>query len=519
MARTGMTSADDRYVVTAAEQRRIDERAYEGGVERDALMESAGAAAARWVLDRHRPARVLLLTGPGGNGGDGLVAARHLHEAGVRVTCVALFPPAAGTATARMAQRLAEAGAPPLRTVGDRLKSLDGELGATDLVVDALFGCGATRPLAGGYREAVERLNDASVPVVSLDLPSGLDADRGAILGPSVAAETTLAMAFLKPAHVLHPAAARCGEVTILPVDYPPGAVREIEPWGIVPSRSTIRGLLPERAADGHKGTFGRLLVIAGSPGMAGAAILCCRAALRAGAGLVFLGVPEWLAPIVDVALPEVLTIPLPRRVPRAARRRTRALDEAIGRCDVLAIGPGLREDARTASAAAVILDRFAGTIVVDAGALPVIRDASRLERLAARVVLTPHPGEMARLTGRSTDGIAADPRGSAVEFARSRRCVLLLKGAPTIVASPEGEAYINPTGHHGLATGGSGDVLTGLIAGLLAGGATPLDAALAGAYVHGTAAERFARHGAPRSTIPSDLIELLPGVLREVEG
>jgi NAD(P)H-hydrate epimerase len=269
------------------------------------------------------------------------------------------------------------------------------------------------------------------------------------------------------------------------------------------------------RRPDGHKGTFGRVLVVAGSSGMVGAAMLCCRGALRAGAGLVFLAVPEPLASAVDVALPEVLTIPLPREAGEIPPR----LEALLDRCDALAIGPGLSRAPRILDRASAILDRFAGPVVIDADALAVIADAVRRKDLAGRAVLTPHPGEMAEILGRPLEEVAADPRGCAQAFAHEHGCVLLLKGAPTIIGNPSGPPVVNPTGHHGLASGGSGDVLTGLIAGLLAGGAGSLDAAIAGAYLHGAAADHFARRGAARSLIPSDLVDRVPFVLKEIEG
>ena len=510
-----------RIVLTAGAQRTLDAAAVAAGVLHADLMESAGRSAAEWILDRLRPANAIVLSGPGGNGGDGLVVARLLQEAGVKVRTVLLRPAADLSKTTRvMLDRLQQA-----RGRVDALEDLEAAkiesaLTSADWVVDGLFGSGLTRPLDGPAGELVERVNGSGARIVSLDLPSGLSADAGALLGVSVHAEITLAMAFLKPAHLLYPASGCCGNVAVVPVAYPEALVANVDPWGRVPEPPGVAGRLPARRPDGHKGTFGRVLVVAGSIGMTGAAILACRGALRAGAGLVSLAAPASLSGVFDVALSEVILYPLPETDGRLAGFDDARFLAALDLADVLAIGPGLARAAETGEVVRSILRQAVGRIVLDAdGILACADDVDLLRSLGRRLLLTPHPGELGLLLDRPAEEIDRDRVDVASALAVDRGNVVLLKGRPTVVATPEGERFLNPTGNTGLATGGSGDVLTGLIAGFAAGGASLEDAAVLGAYVHGWAAEVFSRSRAERSLTPSDVLDLMPEVLREVEA
>jgi len=506
-----MSEENERWVFRAGEQADLDRRAEEAGTPRDVLMESAGRHAAKWLVERTRPHRAVVLAGPGGNGGDALVVARRLYEAGVDVSTY-LVPPVErlSPATRRMLDRLLDAGAEL-----SEMDQLPYALEDADCAIDGLFGSGLSRPLEAEFLDAVVRLNEADVPTVSLDLPSGLSSDAGALLGTAIHAHVTLAMAFLKPAHLLYPAAELCGNVAVVGVDYPEALLAAASPWARVCEEAGIRARLPGRRPDGHKGTFGRVLVVAGSEGMTGAAMLCCRAALRAGAGLVTLAAPGSLNPIFETTLPETITIPLPEAVDFHEPK----LADAMSRADVLAIGPGVSRAPAMLDRMHAFLERFDGPVVIDADGLHALRVHEDLyERLASRAILTPHPGEFAALTGEVPEAIDVHRRDAAMRFAEERECVLLLKGRPTTIGLPNGSVYLNPTGNDGLGTGGTGDVLCGLIAGFAAGGASLSNAAIAGAYVHGLAAEIFAREHAARSLTASDLIDALPIALREVE-
>ncbi|MGB2983223.1 MAG: NAD(P)H-hydrate epimerase, partial [Candidatus Bipolaricaulia bacterium] len=280
----------ERLVLTSEDQRAADEAAYARGVRAEDLMESAGRSAADWILDRLSPSRVAVLVGPGGNGGDGLVVARRLAESSVEVqTFLFQSDDRLGEAPQAMLERLHDGGWRTVLVEDGAYSDVEDAFESADWVVDGLLGSGVTRPLVGRYRDVVERLNASDAKVISLDLPSGLSSDEGVLVDEAVRADVTLAMEFLKPAHLLHPASAHCGNVAVVSVAYPPEVLASVKPRARVPEQAGIQGRLPLRRADGHKGTFGRVLVVAGSIGMTGAAILCCRAALRAGAGLVTL--------------------------------------------------------------------------------------------------------------------------------------------------------------------------------------------------------------------------------------
>ncbi|MDD5646431.1 MAG: NAD(P)H-hydrate dehydratase, partial [Candidatus Bipolaricaulis sp.] len=387
------------------------------------------------------------------------------------------------------------------------------------LAVDGLFGTGLSRPLDGLAASTIRAWNAASIRTVSLDVPSGALSDSGDIAGPLVSSDVTLAMEFLKTVHLLFPAASRCGSVAVVPVDYPDDVRQRIHPLARVLERSGIAHRLPPRPADGHKGTFGRVLVVAGSVGMTGAAILVCRGALRVGAGLVVLAIPASLDPILELALPEVITVPVPETGGRLGPAALGALRDELARADVLAIGPGLSRAPDVVKATLALLREFRGPCVVDADALYALsREPELVSSLAVRGLLTPHPGELALLTGESAGALAHDRMDATRAFVESRGVTTVLKGRPTVIGLRGGDVYLNPTGNTGLATGGSGDVLTGILAGLIGGGASIADAALVGPYLHGMAAESFASDRSERSLLPSDVIDLLPSVLREVE-
>ncbi len=506
-------------VLSVEEAKALDRRAAEAGVPAGALMETAGRAVAAVILRRFSPKRVVALAGKGGNGGDALVAARALHEAGVKVRALCLHPeadlaPLTGEQAARLRQE-----APHALVFLEELAPLEAALTWGEVILDGLLGIGVDRSVQGRYAQAVALLNAAAAKRVAIDLPSGLSADSGALLGDAVHSDLTIVMAVYKPAHLFFPARGLCGEIEVAPVGYPPSVLTDARPLAWVADARFIKAKLPARPPTGHKGTFGRVLVVAGSVGMSGAAILCAAGALRAGAGLVTVAAPRPVASTVAAALPEALTLPLPEQGDHLARRAVSRLLDAAAQADTLAIGPGL---ARAPAVGAVILRLLRtvkGKIVLDADGLFPLRD--RLDRLAAvagRAVLTPHPGEMSRLVGRSAREIDAERIEVARGFAQAHRVTLLLKGRPTAIGTPEGEVFLNPTGNTGLATGGSGDVLTGLIAGFLAGGATPQDAAILGATLHGATADHLAHRNSERSILPSDLLAALPCVLRRAE-
>jgi NAD(P)H-hydrate epimerase len=516
--------ADERTVVTAGEQRRLDALAGDRGVSQETLVESAGGSAAEWILKHGAAERVAVLAGPGGNGADALVAARRLREAGRTVDSYLFAPGKSASEPLRGAlARLLEAGECVHPADGEHLAAMESLLADADLVIDGLYGSGLSRSLDGTAAELVRRLNDCAKRIVSLDVPSGVEADSGDVPGPVVQAGVTLAMEFLKPAHLLFPAAGLCGYVDILSVAYPEAVRASAAPWARVLGPHGARRRLPARPPEGHKGTFGHVLLIAGSSGMVGAAILAGRAALRAGAGLLTVGIPASQAAAVHASLPEALVVPLAEEAGHICPAAVGSLASAIRRADVLAIGPGISRADAACRAAAEVLAEFAGPTIVDADALyAASRHPEILDTVRGRAIITPHPGELSLLTGVSAAEIDRNRATAAPAFAEAHGVVTVLKGRPTAIALPRGRLYLNPTGNTGLATGGSGDVLTGILAGLVASGASAgaslEDAALVGPYVHGLAAGLFGAQGAERSLLPSDVVDLLPQAFLEIE-
>ncbi len=509
-----------RPVLGTEAVRFLDREAAARGVEPLLLMESAGRGAAE-AIRAWRPGlaqgRVLAVCGTGGNGGDALGAARWLGLWGADARAVLLGRPQ-GPAADQAAAFQASFPDDILVVEGDPGEALAAWLEDSDLVLDGILGVGLSGPARGVAAAAIEAIHAHGKPVVALDLPSGLDAKGGRVPGPAVRADLTLAMGCLRPCHLLPPAAALCGEVQVVPVAYPPGLWDRVRPLAQVLDGPDVRAILPGRPRFGHKGTFGRVLVVGGAVGMAGAVALAAGGALRAGAGLVHVLTPEPVFPIVAGFVPEALVHPGPASgglfAPEAA---TEALNRAEG-ADVVVLGPGLGRGQGPAEVVRALV-RSGFRLVLDADALYAL--AGEQELLASQhgeLVLTPHPGEFARLVGADPEEVSSEKIRWAREKAEEWRSTVVLKGPPTAIAGPEGEVYLSATGNTALAHGGSGDVLAGMVAGLWAGGASARDAAAAAAFVHGRAAELLAAAGSPRAVLPTDLLTRLPEAFRAVE-
>lgn len=505
-------------VVSAAQIKALDKAAVEAGIPAGDLMENAGRGVADALIESAAGTNIVVVAGKGGNGGDALVAARLLCEAGLRVRTFTLSGIDELKQTTReKADLLNEQFSGTLVPVSDNLDELNEALAGSDCAIDGLLGIGVDRPLSGGYLDAVRAMNKADLFRIAVDLPSGLPSDSGEIIGEAINADLTVCMAAYKPAHLLYPARNYCGRIKVVPVGYPDALWEAVTPIARVVENNWVAQHLPARDPDGHKGTFGHVLIVAGSLGMSGAAILCAAGALRAGAGLVTVACPRSIQAIIATALPEVLTIGLPDQDGHITEESLPALRDALARADVVAIGPGLCRADDTVRLVRTMLVEAKLPFVVDADGLFAL-DRETLKLIAGRAILTPHPGEMNRLIERSVGEIDAKRIEIARAFAGENNAVLLLKGKPTAIGTSDGEVFLNPTGNTGLATGGSGDVLTGIISGLLGGGASLADAAIVGAYLHGYAADYLARDRAERSIIPSDLVATLPHAIAEVE-
>lgn len=494
---------------TALELRAIDRHAAEVfGVPTLLLMENAGRAVAdaAWAL-LPPGGRVWVVSGKGNNGGDGWVAARHLHARGVAVAVQTPVPVAS-------LQGDAAVNANAALKVGVPLAASLGEAHAGDVVIDAILGTGLTRAPEGVALEAIRSVaaaRDRGALVLAVDLPSGLDADRPHAPGEHVVADATLTLHSLKPALCQFPARGACGRITVAPLGIPdPGLDGPMRRWL---DKSLARGLLPARPIDAHKGTSGHLLVVAGSAGKSGAAMLACRAALRAGAGLVTLAAPTTVIERVLPAMPEVMGRPL-ESITREG------LEAALERKTALAIGPGIAWNESTGMQIASLLAGRSIPAVLDADGLNAIAsDANARARIAdakLHPVMTPHPAELARLLGTTTAEVQQDRFVAATEAAKQFRAHVVLKGACSVVAHLDGGLEVNETGNPAMATAGTGDVLTGVIGALLAQGLEGRTAAIVGTWTHGRAGD-LAAGGRARGLVASDLIDRLPEALEEL--
>ncbi|MCS7240342.1 MAG: NAD(P)H-hydrate dehydratase, partial [Candidatus Bipolaricaulota bacterium] len=466
-------------VLSSQTIRELDKRSEALGIPPLLLMESAGRGAAeevrKWLSDV-RGRKILALCGKGGNGGDALCALRYLGLWGAAVRAIVLGQPSGATATQLQAFSATFPEQVQIVENEQELNALRDWLAWAEIVLDGILGVGGQGPAQGLPQAAIELLTNFSGLVVAIDLPSGVSPDSGKVLGPAVRAHLTLAMASLKPCHLLPPAAELCGEVRVVEVAYPPAVWQGISPLAEILTDEYCASLLPGRPKFGHKGTFGRVLVVAGSVGMAGAAALCAEGALRAGAGLVHVLTPEPVFPIVAGLLPEALVHPGPADqdgtfAPEAAEE---ALTLAAG-MDVVVIGPGIGRAPGPAEVVRALFTEKIPRLVLDADALfALAQDKKLLRRRHGELVLTPHPGEFARFVDAPPEEVVSEKIQWVREKAREWKAVVVLKGPPTAIADPAGKVFLNTTGNTALAHGGSGDVLAGLIAGLWAGGIAP---------------------------------------------
>ena len=518
-------------LVSADQMRALDAQTISSwGVSADVLMESAGRAVVDAMLSRWgsrmatREAQVHIVCGAGHNGGDGLVVARHLSLLGYRVRCVAVRSSSAPSS-------LWTLNAERARAVGVEVENDLNVLPEQGIVVDALLGTGLARELREKIRGWVQRINQASGPhvkVVSIDMPTGIHSETGQIMGAAVEADLTVTIGSPKIGLALEPGRSHAGEIRVARVGIADALAGNPGPMPAASCRmwssraATLR--FPQRPAAGHKGRFGHVLLLAGSEGMAGAAALSATATLRAGAGLVTLGSPRSLRDGLEAKLTEVMVCALPECAPAQLSRE--AVEPALELCsqrDVVAIGPGLGQHAQTQDLVRSVVIGTSCPLVLDADGLNAFgEDIGMLRSRAASTVLTPHPGEAARLLGVSAAEINADRLSSARRLAQEAGCVVLLKGAGSVVAAPEGTALVNPTGGSYLAMAGTGDVLTGMVAAFLAQGLEAMTAAALAAFLHGACADRLAARKGISGLLATEISDELPQCmqhLREQRG
>jgi hydroxyethylthiazole kinase-like uncharacterized protein yjeF len=495
-------------LVTGQEMRELDARAIkEYGIPGVVLMENAGLRVVEELEREFDPLaqrRVCVFAGPGNNGGDGFVIARHLLCRGVwtKVFLVGSRERIKGDALINL-NILEKMGASITVLSGRNNNRVQVALALCDIIVDALLGTGSSGPPRAPFPAVMEAINNSSKPVVAVDLPSGLDPDTGKAVDCCLRAKLTVTFGLPKRGLCLLPGAEYAGRLVVADIGLPPdllggGMTRLITP-------KAVASLLPSRNLSGHKGTFGHLLLLAGSQGFAGAAVLAARGALRCGVGLVSLAVPGEIIPLVAPQVPEAMV-----------HERT-SMDGLLERATAVALGPGLGMSPEAKRLLRDLLGKIELPVVIDADGLNILAQEGLDLVAKKKAVLTPHPGEMARLSGLSIADIQADRVEVARSFAKKWGLVLVLKGARTVVAGPDGTTFVNPTGNPGMATGGTGDVLAGMIGSLLAQGLGPTEASVAAVFLHGLAGDLGIVDLGTAGLVAGDVVDYLPAAWHQV--
>ncbi|MFL5731812.1 MAG: NAD(P)H-hydrate dehydratase [Chloroflexia bacterium] len=533
------------YLVTAAEMRAIEAEEATRGKTSEVLMERAGRSVADDVIRRagaDGPHKVLVLAGPGNNGGDGLVVARLLAQEGFQVRCLTW------SRTTQGDDRLQA----PLRSLSVPIEpasvaTLEAALGWCTIVVDGLLGTGIKRDVEGELARIVRRVATSGRKTIAVDIPTGVDSDTGAVRGIALPCRYTVALGLLKYGHILQPGATLSGEITLGDIGISEQTGARIASGQLLDT-AAVRALLPDRPADSNKGTFGKAMIVAGSVNYLGAPVLATQGALRSGAGLVTLACAGDLLGLMAPRLTESTFLPLPSDLGAISGRAVDKLREALEGYAALLIGCGLGKDKETAafikglfaSKAEAESDRHIGfaaravehapeqesarqelpPLVLDGDALNFLSEIDGWHTLVPEnSVLTPHPGEMARLLGRTVEEVQSDRVTVARNAAADWKQIVVLKGAATLIAEPSGKIYTSPFSNPALATAGTGDVLAGTIVGLLAQGLTPVNAACAGVYLHGLAGELLREEYGPAGGLAGDLPVLLARAQKQVRG
>jgi hydroxyethylthiazole kinase-like uncharacterized protein yjeF len=513
-------------VLTSAQMREIDRKAMEEvGLPGPVLMENAGlrvAAALRGLFPDIRGGRIVVVAGRGNNGGDGLVAARHLQSLGyeVEILLLAKVQELKGDAllNARICRNmgllLREAAGP--QDWGAAAKTLHG----ARVIVDAIFGTGLVKPAEGLYARAIQDINKAKAFKLSIDIPSGLSSDTFRLIGPAVKADLTVALAAPKVGHVLPPAEDMVGELLIADIGIPRALFDDKSLTLEMVDDKAVIPLFGRRKRETHKGTYGHLLIISGSLGKTGAAVMAGRAALKMGAGLVTVATASSCLPLVTRSMPELMTEPLAETKEKtiAAEAVGRAVELCRGK-DGLVLGPGLSTHPSTSRFVGELLARVKLPVVIDADGLNILAEnQGLLSKIPRPAILTPHPGEFGRFLGLAAAAVLDQRLDLVREFAKKHDLILVLKGHRTLTAVPDGRTFINSTGNPGLATGGSGDVLSGMIGSQLVQEKEAWKAALSAVYAHGLAGDLAAQKLSQKALTATDIIRFLPAALQELE-
>ncbi len=511
------------YILSVEEMRRADAIAIEDlKIPGLILMENAGLKTAQCIAKKFYPIvnkTVGIFCGKGNNGGDGFVIGRHLSRMGASVTFWLTGKKHDLAGDAKVNMKIAEKMGLPISELcnwnsGNKLVEFD-------IVIDSLLGTGLKGEVSGIYCDIIESINNFSGNVVAVDTPSGLDCDTGKPLGICVNADMTVTMGNIKTGMLFYPGRNFIGELFVADLNVSDNVFVKINPAKYINHLLDYKKLLPIRPGDAYKNSFGKILVLAGSTGLTGAASLCCLAALRSGAGMVILGCPQSLNSVFENNLMEVMTNPLPDTDKGCLKESAfDDLKDSLEWSHVIALGPGLSTHPETKKFVHRLLKEQSHSMVIDADGLNNVADyTGLLTNYSSELVLTPHLGELSRLTGLKIQEIQQKSIPTVQKFAQEWGVVLLLKGGPTIIGDPEGNVHINLSGNAGMATAGSGDVLTGLIAGFLGQGLNAINAAVLAAFLHGLSGDRVQKQTGQRGIIASDLVDQIPKALDDLDS
>ncbi len=513
-------------VVTAREMQDIDIRTIQDfGISGPVLMERAGLAVSGRVKGLFGRKKIVVIAGSGNNGGDGLVAARHLLNDGWDVSVFLTSEPRNLGRDAQMQHKAAELFGLSVRPVEDLLTGHSSVFSRHSLIIDAIFGTGLSKPVTGTISDVIDLINRSGLPVLSVDIPSGISSDNGQVMGNAVEACYTVTFGLPKRGHFLYPGAAHAGKLFIEDIGFPRMLTTSADIAADYLEKAYVSSLIPARENYSHKGSYGHVLIVAGSRGKTGCARMAAKACLRSGAGLVTVGVPESLASGFQACFSEEMMLVLPDRGNGALSSKSSksVIDFMHKSADILAVGPGIGVSSDTVKIMSDIIQEMSCPVVIDADGINSLRGNMKLLRGAKwPIILTPHPGEMRGLLNDSAmeiSGIEKDRINTALSFATETGTHLVLKGVPTVIAGPDGKAFINATGNPGLATAGAGDVLSGMIAGFLAQSAAPVHSCILGVYLHGLAGDIVASRKGQHSLIASDIIDAIPAAFRSLKS
>lgn len=525
-------------VVTAEEMRKIDRKTIEEyRIPGSVLMERAGSAVASKIKEVFGKSKkqsalggakrkgnshpgVIVIAGGGNNGGDGLVVARKLHNEGWAVKVFLTSEPEYLKGDALLQYKTAVKSGVKIYPINAFLTSHFSLSTSHFVIVDAVLGTGLSKNVIGVLSKVISLINKLDVPVISVDIPSGISSDNGQIMGEAVRADYTVTFGLPKRGHFLYPGAEYTGKLFIEDIGFPKELLRSETLNVELLEKNEVSNLIPKRQKYSHKGNYGHVLVVAGSRGKTGAALMAAKACLRSGAGLVTIGIPASLIDIFQSCVIEEMTLSLPDKGDGTLSEKASnmILDFLNEKADILAIGPGIGVSSDTQKLIKILIKNSTKPLVIDADGINALEGTKNiLKEAKIPIILTPHPGEMARLLvplsslSELRNKIEQDRINTALSFTKETGTYLVLKGVPTIIAGPDGRAFINPTGNPGMATAGTGDVLTGMISGFLGQGLNPLEASILGVYMHGLAGDIAADEKGEYSLIATDIIDKIP--------